>query len=56
MANAAGIRPELIGFRSRRRYDADLARYDRSVERAHETFLTVANLVAAVVTRFLKHG
>lgn len=53
---SAEFRRELIGFRSRRRYDADLARYDRSVERAHETFLTVANLVTAVVTRIPKLG
>jgi hypothetical protein len=51
---AAEFRAELIAFRSRRRYETDLARYDRSVERAHEKFLSVGGLLASIVAAIPK--
>lgn len=53
---AAEFRREMIAFRARRREEADLARYERSVERAHQTFLTLANLLGSIVAAIPKIG
>ena len=51
---AAEFRAELIAYRARRRYETELARYDRSVERAHEKFISVAGLLASIVAAIPK--
>lgn len=51
---AAEFRAEMIAFRSRLRREAELARYERSVERAHEGFLAVAKILGGIVAAVAK--
>ena len=53
---AAEFRAEMIRFRSRRRYEAELAQYEREAERAHGKFVAVASLLASVVAAIPKLG